>query len=127
MMIMQWLRKTAVIALALSLAPAAVAACLVPLAEPTATERECCRIMPADCDQRQMPVAHACCQPTVRTETVVFVAAKSFSAAPPLESSGPVDTASVSTAPGLAAADGTLFTIHSPPESPPGAVTILRI
>ena len=124
---MQWLRKAAVLALALSLAPAAVAACLLPLAEMSAAERECCRVMPADCGQGQMPDAHSCCQPKARTDPVVFAAAKSFSVAPPLESSGPVDAPAVSPDAGLAAADGIFSTIHSPPESPPGSLAILRI
>jgi hypothetical protein len=124
---MLWLRKSAVLALALSLAPSVVAACLIPLAQLTAAELECCRTMPADCGQERMPDTHSCCKATAKSNTVVFAAVKSFTVAPPLESASPVAVHSVSLQPVPVAAHDIFSSIHSPPESPPGSITILRI
>ncbi|HSA91534.1 MAG TPA: hypothetical protein VLE48_00855 [Terriglobales bacterium] len=124
---MHWLRKLAVLALALSLAPSMVAACLFPLAQLTAAELECCRIMPADCGREPMPDAHSCCKATAETNTVVFAAVKSFTVAPPLESGGPAAVHSVSLETRLVAAHDIFASIHSPPESPPDSITVLRI
>ena len=124
---MHWLRKLAVLALALSLAPSMVAACLFPLAQLTAAELECCRIMPADCGQDRMPDAHSCCQATAETNTVVYAAVKSFTVAPPLESAGPAAVHSVLLQTSPIAAHDIFSSIHSPPESPPGFINVLRI
>lgn len=122
-----WLRKAGVFALALSLAPTVVAACLIPLAQLTAAELECCRIMPADCGQDRMPDAHSCCKATAETNTVVYAAVKSFTVAPPPESAGPVALHSVLPQTRLVAAHDIFSSIHSPPESPPGSINVLRI
>lgn len=124
---MHWLRKSAVLVLALSLAPSMVAACLLPLAQLTADELECCRVMPADCGQERMPDAHSCCKATAETNTVVLAAVKSFTVVPPLESASPVVAYVVSCQTRQATADEFFSTIHAPPESPPGSVTVLRI
>ncbi|HXE90767.1 MAG TPA: hypothetical protein VNK82_07385 [Terriglobales bacterium] len=124
---MHWLRKAAVLSLALSLAPAAVAACLFPLAELTAAEQECCRVMPADCGESSMPETHSCCRTTAKSNTVVFAPAKSFTVPPPLELASPVAAAAVTPRMFPAAAHDIFSSIHAPPESPPGSITVLRI
>jgi len=56
--------KVGVSALALVLTALPVVACVLPGAEMTAAERECCKRMAEQCGDMGMPKSHPCCQPT---------------------------------------------------------------
>ena len=124
---MQGLRKAVVFGLALSLAPAAVAACVLPFVELSLAERQCCQMMGPECGQSHMPDSHSCCATKAPTDTASLAATKSFSVAPPaqLGSAGIADAAEPPA--DLGPLHGIFLTIHSPPEAPPGSLAILRI
>jgi hypothetical protein len=58
------MRKVAVFALAVLFAALPVMACVVPNAEMTAAERECCKKMAGQCGDMGMAKSHPCCQVT---------------------------------------------------------------
>jgi hypothetical protein len=124
---MRCLRKAVALGLALWLAPAAMALCLLPLVELTVAEQECCQQMGPDCGQSRMPDSHSCCETKAPTATVALAAAESFSVAPPAELGGTVMANAMASPADLAPLHGIFLAIHSPPESPPGSLTILRI
>ena len=61
---MKLLIKVGVSALALMLAALPVAACVLPSAQMTSAERECCKKMAGQCGDMGMAKSHPCCQPT---------------------------------------------------------------
>ena len=124
---MQYLRKAVALGLALWLAPAAVAMCLLPFVELTAAEQECCRQMGPDCGQSGMPDSHSCCQTKAPTVTVALASTKSFSVAPPTGFGGVVIAIAVVSPADRVLQHGISLASHSPPEAPPGSLTILRI
>lgn len=124
---MQFLRKAAALGLALWLAPAAIAACLLPFVELTAAEQECCRQMGPDCGQSGMPDSHSCCETKAPAVSVALASAKSFSVAPPGGFGGIVIADAVVSPADQALQRGIFLASHSPPEAPPGSPTILRI
>jgi hypothetical protein len=58
------LLKVGVSALALMLAALPLAACVLPGAEMTPAERECCKNMAEQCGDMGMANSHPCCKPT---------------------------------------------------------------
>lgn len=120
------LRQFGAILLLLVSCVAPAMACVAPDAQMTTEERACCRMMKSLCGQMAMPTSHGCCKkaPTddhdnaLKTETVSFHSAafvalwvSSFELLSPQgASNGWIQRAE-----------------HSPPKSPPSAITILRI
>jgi len=124
---MRWWRNAVALGLTLMFAPAVVAACMLPFAELTSSERECCRKMATECGEGDMPSEHSCCTTAARNDTVMLATAKACSIDSPLVLGGVVDAAVVAQATDPALASGILSNIHNPPESPPISATVLRI
>jgi hypothetical protein len=120
------LRQIGAILLLLVSSVAPAMACMAPDAQMTTEERSCCRMMKSQCGQMEMATSHDCCKKApksvqdsaLKTDTVsihsaAFVAlwVSSFELlTPEATSNGWVQRPE-----------------HSPPKSPPSAITILRI
>jgi len=120
------LRQFGAILLLLVFCAAPAMACVTPDAQMTTEERACCRMMTSQCGQMEMPASQDCCKKTLssdhanalKTDAVslhpaTFVTIWAFSSellATQSASNGWVQRPE-----------------HSPPKSPPAAVTILRI
>jgi hypothetical protein len=124
--VMRVLRQLGVLLLLLVSCLAPAMACMVPDAQMSAQERACCRIMKDQCGQMEMPASHGCCHktsPGVRdnaldNKTITFhpaVVAVIWLSAYELVN------------PPLAAAEWVESPGYSPPQSPPSAISILRI
>jgi hypothetical protein len=106
------------------LAPAM--ACMVPGAEMSTQERACCRTMKNQCGQIGMPASHGCCQKAPPSVNDNALTAKTVALSPVsitaicLSTYGVLPPASVVVG-WVGRPD------YSPPESPPLAVSILRI
>jgi hypothetical protein len=98
-------------------------ACLVPGAEMTDTERECCKHMAQQCGSMDMPSSHSCCHKDVSRPNSMLRGAFAQLIAPALNGAvvGELPPPQVA-APGVFS-----FELHPPPESPPGTSSILRI
>jgi hypothetical protein len=121
--------KVGVSLMSLLLLATPIMACLVPAAAMTAAERDCCKRMAHECGNKGMPQSHSCCQTTTVPDHLAAI--KSSSEVNSLHPTLFVAYA-IHPAPAIAtmlesgsspwAAD-----IHSPPVSPPVAVSVLRI
>src|SRR3954469_2359800 len=120
------LRQLAVVlALVLSLlAPAMV--CALPSAQMTPQEHACCKKMKGNCGNMRMPTSHSCCQQSIQ-------ATNHFDAIQPESVSVPM-VAILAVLPSATIFDLRSLTYehvsppeHSPPTSPPPAVSVLRI
>ena len=100
---------------------APAAACVIAASQMTPDEEECCRQMAGDCGKIIMPVAHSCC-PAFKRDNSMSVALKVTKAAPVLVTVALPAIPALPPRLSLPAIAG-----HSPPESPPGANSILRI
>lgn len=102
--------------------------CLVPTATLTAAERECCKHMAGQCGKAGMGGAHSCCERSASPEDLNFVKAKPSQVAPEL---GTISLLAPAGAQPVLTADFPAFdffsAIHSPPESPPASISVLRI
>ena len=98
-------------------------ACLTLGVEMTAAERECCQQMAQNCGSMNMPTSHSCCQTEVRQPHPMLQATAAH-VAPPVASAAAVIHLEN---PFTSYADFSFFELHSPPESPPGSSSILRI
>jgi len=116
-----FVRQAAAALLLLGFLGTPAAACLVAVSHMTPDEEQCCREMAGDCGKVIMPVAHSCC-PAVQRDNSMTLALKATKVAPVLVVVAlPQLTAPAPERPLRAAVD------TSPPESPPGADSILRI
>jgi hypothetical protein len=91
----------------------------------TAQEHTCCKKMKGNCGSMRMPATHSCCEPSVQ--------ANHFDALQPESISVPI-VAVIAALPSLPANSFHILTYerviwqqHSPPISPPSAVSVLRI
>jgi hypothetical protein len=98
-------------------------ACLTSAAEMTAAERECCKHMAHQCGSMNMPSSHSCCQTEVRRPPSILQPASTHIAPPIAAEAAVIELAN----PFVAQTDFLLVQFHSPPESPPGTPSILRI
>jgi len=96
-------------------------ACLVLGAEMTQAERNCCKQMAQRCGSMKMPASHSCCDSTVSIPHSMLQASFVQVTVPAV--SGAV--ASSVPRPHIATPEFSLFELHPPPESPPGALSIL--
>jgi len=122
----KWTRKLAVLVLVVSVWASPLMACMLPDADLTVEERECCKSMADDCGQMAMPASHSCCKVVVR-QVDSYLSNSRF---PTVHSVSSV-TLFVSTVedplPASPLRDNTIFASHSPPASPPETISILRI
>jgi len=97
-------------------------ACLIPGAEMTEAERDCCKHMAQQCGSMNMPSSHSCCKKEVSRPNSMLGATFVHLIAPTL-------SGVVSELPQLlvVAPQSSSFELHPPPESPPGTSSILRI
>jgi hypothetical protein len=122
--------KVGVSLMSLLLLATPIMACLVPAAAMTAAERDCCKRMAQECGNNGMPQSHSCCQTTTVPDHLAAIKSSSdvnsqhptlfvaYAVHPELAIATMLESGSSS----WAAAD-----IHSPPTSPPVAISVLRI
>jgi hypothetical protein len=113
-----------VLALCLALLAPAMA-CAFPNARMTAEERACCREMKGECGVVHMPASHSCCRHGIHTGSFDAVQAEGR-VFPAVVAIATLPTSALwSASPIRYERDGN--PPHSPPVSPPSAVSILRI
>lgn len=116
------LRTFAILLLAVVVTGVPMLACFVPDAQLTAEERDCCKQMADKCGTSPMPSSHSCCKTIVRGGDDMRVEAAA-STSPAM-----VLVGITSTFDDVAAIHFSLTPIaSSPPESPPAAISVLRI
>jgi hypothetical protein len=110
-----------VLLLVWSLVPAM--ACTLPDAQMTPAERACCIQMQRNCSGMDMPASHPCCQKHLRTEQNALVQKVQHASQPIVMQIMPRTQMVI---PVSVARERRALNV-SPPQSPPCAVTILRI
>jgi hypothetical protein len=123
---MNWLRQLGAIVLLLISCVTPVMACMRPDAQMNAQERACCRMMKGQCGERQMPASHGCCHKTLPSVQQNALHAKTM-VLPPLAAIAVTVAAYELSAPTSASADWVEGPQHSPPNSSPSSVSVLRI
>jgi len=122
----KWTSKLAVLAMAVSLWASPLMACMLPDADLTVEERECCKNMADDCGQMAMPASHSCCKIVTRQADsyvvnsrfpVVHSVSSVTGFVVPVQAPGPADLLH----------PNAVFEGHSPPTSPPTTISILRL
>jgi hypothetical protein len=100
-------------------------ACVTPDVQMTAEERACCRIMKSQCGQMEMPSSQDCCKKALSSdhESALKTDTASFHPAAFVA----IWTSSSELLAPQSASTGWVRPEHSPPESPPSAIAILRI
>ncbi len=101
-------------------------ACMVSDVQMNAEERACCQTMRNHCEQMEMQSSHGCCQKTSQSahDNALETKATTYH---------PVVVAAVWLAvsdwyhPVLVTADWAEHPSYSPPQSPPGSISVLRI
>lgn len=113
-----------VLLLATCLTPAV--ACMLPGAQMTPEERACCRLMHDQCGQMEMPASQGCCQ---KTPPNVYDSARDTKETALHPVAIPVIwvTSSELLNPAPLVAGSVDHHDYSPPQSPPSAISILRI
>jgi hypothetical protein len=122
----KWTSKLAVLVLVVSVWASPLMACMLPDADLTVEERECCKNMADDCGQIDMPASHSCCKVVVRQADSYLVNSR-FPTIHSVSSvtlfvavlEGPLPVGPLQT--------NTMFAGHSPPTSPPETISIVRI
>lgn len=98
-------------------------ACLIPGAEMTDAERDCCKHMAEQCGSMDMPSSHSCCQNEISTPHLMLGTSFAQFIAPVLSGAAVSELPQ----PALVGSQFYSFEFHPPPESPPGTPSILRI
>lgn len=98
-------------------------ACLIPGAEMTEAERDCCKHMAQQCGSMNMPSSHSCCRKEVSSPDSMLGATFAQLMVPAL--SGAV--LSELPQPLVIKSQFSSFELHPPPESPPSTSSILRV
>ena len=123
---MRVLRQLGVLLLLFMSCLAPAMACMIPDAQMTTQERDCCRIMKDQCGQLEMPASHGCCQTTpqsIRDSALDTKAVAFHPAILPV-----IWLATVEQLKPASAAIGWLeHPDFSPPKPPPTTISILRI
>jgi hypothetical protein len=123
---MRVLRQFGVLVLLLVTCLAPAMGCMVPDAQMSMQERDCCRMMKNQCGQMEMPAPHGCCQKTpmgVHTSALDTKAVVFHQVVVPVVSL----TASELLNPTTVVAGWIERPEYSPPKSPPSTISILRI
>lgn len=98
-------------------------ACLIPGAEMTEAERDCCKHMAEQCGSMNMPSSHSCCKKEVSRPNSMLVATFAQIIAPALNGTVVGELPQ----PFVIASESSPFELHPPPESPPATSSILRV
>jgi hypothetical protein len=121
--------KVGVSLLSLLLLATPIMACLIPAAEMTAAERDCCKRMAHQCGDKGMGQSHSCCQTTTVPDHFAAIKSSSDVNSQHLRlvvayviHPGPTIATLPEPRSSAWAAD-----IHSPPVSPPIVLSVLRI
>jgi hypothetical protein len=123
---MRWLRQLGAIALLLVSCVTPVMACMRPDAQMSTQERACCRMMKGQCGEMQMPASHGCCHKTLQSVQQNALNAKTV-VLPPITAITVTVAAFELSAPASASGDWVESPQHSPPQSPPSSVSVLRV
>jgi hypothetical protein len=120
--------KIGVSVLSLLLLATPIMACVVPAAAMTAAERDCCKRMAHQCENKGMTKTHSCCQ-TIVPDHLPAIKSSSDANSKPLalvliHALPPVPTVAMVGESGLSPREAD---IHSPPVSPPVTISVLRI
>ena len=101
-------------------------ACVVSSVQMNAEERACCQAMHNQCEQMEMPASHGCCQKAPQSARGDALAANGVTYHPVLVA---VVWLTVSDwfRPTLVSAGWVEHPSYSPPQSPPGSISVLRI
>jgi hypothetical protein len=102
-------------------------ACMVSTVQMNAQERACCRTMQNQCGQMDMPSSHGCCQKTSPGAQNNAIVTKATANHPVGVVAIWMTAAADWTRPDFTAARQFAHAEYSPPHSPPGTVSVLRI
>jgi hypothetical protein len=122
----KWTSKLAVLVLVVSVWASPAVACMLPDADLTGEERECCKSMADDCGRMAMPASHSCCKVVVRQADAYLINSRFPNVHSVSSVTLFVSTIEHSLPPTLLQAN-TMFDGHLPPASPPETISILRI
>lgn len=123
---MHVLRQFGVLFLLMISCVAPAMACMVPDSAMSAGERACCRTMKNQCGQMEMPASHGCCQkipPSVHDNALDTKAMNFHPVAAPVVWLTAFDLVN----PASSVSGWVEHLDDSPPQSPPSAISILRI
>jgi hypothetical protein len=104
---------------------APVMACMLPDAQLTVEESECCEKMAHRCGEMGMDPSHSCCTKVIRSDSELMASGKQF--ADVQISTLAVLPQSLTALPALDSHRLAIEVAHSPPEAPPSSISILRI
>lgn len=126
LIMVKWTSKLAVLVMTVSVWASPLMACMLPDADLTVEERECCKSMADDCGQMAMPASHSCCKVVTRQADSYLINSR-FPAIHSVSSVTLFVAALEDPVPASPLRANTIFEGHSPPTSPPEAISILRI
>ena len=118
-----WFRQIGAILMAVFFVGTPALACLLPDAQLTAEERQCCQHMAEMCDGTGMPASHSCCAPVAQPVNHALQSGK-------ISIPAPVASSALFSIPVLQFRGfdkEVAFLAASPPQSPPNKVPVLRI
>ena len=122
----KWTSKLAVLVMAVSVWASPLMACMLPDADLTVEERECCKNMASDCGRMAMPASHSCCTVVVRQADPYLINSRF----PTIHSVSNVTlfmAAVEDPVPAILLHANPMSVGNSPPTSPPETISILRI
>ena len=100
--------------------------CFLPETTMTESEADCCKAMPADCGQANMPSSHVCCRQVFRSESAALSATRQIT--PPVESPATLATFKLPSLPVTTDWSGfSVRSFHAPPPDPQVSSLNLRI
>jgi len=123
---MRSLRQLGALILLLVMSVAPAMACMVPDAQMSTQERECCRMMKDQCGQIGMSASHGCCQKAPQSTQINALATKTV-AFHPVVVLAIWQAAAALLNPTTVVSEWLDRPEYSPPKSPPTAISILRI
>lgn len=100
---------------------------MVPDAQMSTQERDCCRMMKNECGQMEMPASHGCCQKTPLLSVHDNALDTKAVASDPIVVPVIWLAASELVNPASSVIGWLQHTDYSPPQSPPSTISILRI
>ena len=120
------LRQFGVILLLLVSCVAPAMACVTPDVQMTAEERACCHMMKSQCGQMEMPSSQDCCKKAMSSDHESALKTDTASFHPAAFVAGWTSSFELLAPHGVG--NGSVQRPeHSPPKSPPSAITVLRI
>ena len=122
MAILRRVSQFAAVVLVVAVVAMPLMACMVPDREMKAEERDCCKKMARDCESPAMATPHSCCQHPIARHVVSVSRVRGADLL-----LSPVALVKAYLPLSLEATRRLTFTSESPPESPAGTSTVLRI